>query len=135
MKYITDIAAQGDINTAQADHFTMLHEIDALKKEVAHLKAWDVEKEKYKLHEIAPSVFTYILKEEAHAGEPIHQICPNCYTDGKKSILQKQITGGLAALIEYNCPKCKTIIKTNTSQPVQWEQPRVFTTDPNKRRY
>jgi hypothetical protein len=88
------IATQSGTLTAQAAQFALLKRVDELEKEMADLKAWDVEKQKYELKNVRkPNVFggaafAYALKEETSLGEPAHFICPDCYEERRKSILQ-----------------------------------------------
>jgi antitoxin component of MazEF toxin-antitoxin module len=85
------MSAQGDALAAQSEQFTLLQTIRDLEAEMAHAKAWDAEKERYKLDECPTGVLVYTLKEEAAGGEPMHRICPNCYQEARKSILQVHI--------------------------------------------
>jgi hypothetical protein len=75
---------------AQDERATMLERIRDLEKEVADLKAWEAEKQRYKLKEIGDRVFAQSLKEEAAFGEPPHYICAGCFQERKKSILQHE---------------------------------------------
>jgi hypothetical protein len=82
------MAAQSDALAAQSDQFSLLDRIRSLEGEIDSLKAWDAEKERYQLTEVAPRVFAYVLKVDASGSEPPHWICPACYQQSKKSILQ-----------------------------------------------
>jgi hypothetical protein len=91
------LSAQASAFAAQADHAASISRISALEKEVAHLKAWDAEKQKYHLVELRTNVapghggaLAYALKEQTKSSEPIHFLCPNCYEDGRKAILQQE---------------------------------------------
>lgn len=81
-------AAQGDALTAQSEQFALAQRVRDLEAEVAQAKAWEAQKERYELKEFPTGVFAYVLKPEAGGTEPPHRICPNCYEDGHKSILQ-----------------------------------------------
>lgn len=89
---------QGEISSAlasaiaaQTDQFAMLQRVQELEKEVARLKSWETEKERYELKKYAPGVFFYTLKESEARSEPIHSLCAKCYEDEKKSIVH--VTG------------------------------------------
>ena len=82
------MAAQGDALAAQSDQFALLERVRKLEAEVAEAKAWEAEKQRYQLQEFPAGALAYVLKPEAANGEPPHRICPNCYQEGHKSILQ-----------------------------------------------
>jgi hypothetical protein len=107
------MSAQSDALSAQSDQFSLLDRIRSLETEIAGLKAWDAEKKRYQLTEVAPRVFAYVLKPDAGGSEPSHWICAACYENGKKSILQgsDDVTFGWF----HNCQTCKTEIKTGRS--------------------
>jgi hypothetical protein len=84
------MSAQSGALAAQQAQSALLDRVRSLEKEVADLKAWDTEKEKYQLTQIGLGVFAYALKDQAGASEPKHFLCPNCYEDGRKAILQKE---------------------------------------------
>jgi hypothetical protein len=67
-----------------------LERVGALEKEVAHFKAWDTEKQRYKLTELGARFVAYMLKEGMENGEPPHHLCAQCYSDNLKTILQSE---------------------------------------------
>ncbi len=91
---------------AQDERVALLNEIGQLKKQIASLEAWESEKQRYRLTQLAPGTMVYMVMEEARGAEPPHCICPNCYEDRKKAILHimKDYTG----TAHITCPKCKT---------------------------
>jgi hypothetical protein len=92
--------------TAQTDQMAILKRVSDLEKEVADLKAWEAQKQRYHLKRFDPGVFVYSLKENDPSGEPPHQICPACYENGKKQYLQAtaRTQGGHRV---HACPGCK----------------------------
>jgi hypothetical protein len=89
-----------------------LREADHLKQQLINMENWQVEKAKYSLSEIAPSVFVYAIKDNQRAGEPPHWLCPQCYEQKQKSILQR-----CAKTIEgttYQCLNCKAEVTDHT---------------------
>ncbi len=74
-------------HTAQA---ALVEHVSELEETVAHLEAWDTDKQRYELTEFATSQFAYALKEEARGGEPTHMLCANCYNQNQKSVLQTE---------------------------------------------
>lgn len=98
------LSAQASALATQMDQFTLLEQKRALEEEVARLKAWDAEKQKYQLAKLNPhtDVFAYTLKQDSGVTEPPHSLCPQCYQDGVKTILQKEIRLPLAEVLVCN---------------------------------
>jgi hypothetical protein len=83
--------------------------IRALETEVARLKAWDAEKEKYELKSVGRGVVAYMLKPEERGAEPPHWLCPTCYAKGEKAFFQA--TGAtIDRMGVYKCAKCQVPI-------------------------
>jgi hypothetical protein len=100
------LSAQGSALSAHADQAAMVEEIRTLKEEIARVKAWESQKQRYKLNPIGEDcAVAYLLKESMSNSEPPHWICTKCYEDGKRMILQPTISPqGFAHLV---CPSCK----------------------------
>lgn len=100
-----------DARKAQAE---LLDQVDALKETILKFEKWDAEKERYQLAEVAPGAFAYALKAGAEHGEPPHHICPACYEQRRKSILQgdlsKSIRGTSGVL---KCLACGATIRVS----------------------
>lgn len=77
------IDAQNALFALQDDRSSLIERIGTLEAKIAGLKAWDAEKDRYQLTEVAPRVFAYVLKPDASSAEPSHWICPACYQSGK----------------------------------------------------
>lgn len=101
-------AVQSDLFDAQTAYSAAIGRIDELEKELVAVKDWAAEKQRYQLHQLAPGAFTYRLKPGMENGEPVHDICPQCYQQGIKSVLQ--FVGYEKAFHKYSCSKCQTII-------------------------
>ena len=105
------LSAQASALATQTDQFTLLEQKRTLEKEVADLKAWDAEKQKYELVNVRPqnapggNAFAYALKKEASSTEPPHFICEHCYQDGRKSTLQEEVRYPGATNVLF-CPRC-----------------------------
>lgn len=99
---------QTDLFEAQSSYTAAISRIDELEKELVAVKNWSTEKQRYQLYELAPGSFVYRLKTEMANSEPIHDICPQCYEQGVKSILQ--FNGYESAFHKYSCSRCQTII-------------------------
>jgi hypothetical protein len=102
------INAQTAAISANDIYAQQIERIGSLEKEVANLKAWDAEKPRYELKELAAGVSAYVLKEQAEGAEPNHNLCVYCYADGKKSILQRE--GRIPRAIVWVCHRCKAEI-------------------------
>ena len=68
-------------------------ENESLKKQIAAYERWDQESQRYELHELAPGIHVYALKQEHASGHPVYWLCAACYNDGKKSMLKPQCKG------------------------------------------
>ncbi|MBV8136622.1 MAG: hypothetical protein JO121_13485 [Deltaproteobacteria bacterium] len=103
------IAAQTSAISTLTDYASALDRIRELEKEVNDLKAWGAEKEKYQLTEISEhpqgSALVFALKDQAGSTEPKHRLCPNCYQDGRKSILQEEVQS-LGHVRILHCQRC-----------------------------
>ena len=102
------VAAQSATLSAYADQAAMIEEVRALKEEIVRVKAWETQKQRYKLTPLWDGpVVVYALKESMSEGEPPHWICTKCYEDGKRMILQPKSKDTYALLV---CPTCKAEI-------------------------
>jgi len=99
------IELQEKILAAQAQQAALIEHVGNLEKEVADLKAWDADKQRYKLTDIGDGLLTYALKEGMESGELPHHLCANCYQDGKKSIMQTEYRnpGRAHVLVCHRC--------------------------------
>lgn len=104
------LSAQSSALSANADQAAMVEEIRALKEELARVKAWEAQKQRYKLVKPWGAGVAYALKESMSNAEPPHLICTNCYEGGRKSILNP--IADSHAFISYICPVCKSQIPT-----------------------
>ncbi len=98
------LSAQNSALAANAQQTAMIEEIRHLREEIARVKAWEQEKQRYKLICPWPGIVLYALKESCSAAEPPHWICTKCYEERRKSILNPQKKTDDFVLI---CPACK----------------------------
>jgi hypothetical protein len=111
---------QEQILAAQEAQSKLVEHLRALEKEVADLKTWEAEKQRYQLQQLPPSVFVLTLKPEIAAGEPIHSICQTCYQRGKKSILHgDEHRNGIHHL---TCHECGTRLQVGHFVPPRVNQ-------------
>lgn len=99
------IELQEKILGAQAAQAALIEQVSDLEKEVAALKAWDAEKQRYKLTEVRPGATAYALKEGVEDGETKHYLCASCYQHANKSILQPKtlVPGRSQVLVCHDC--------------------------------
>jgi hypothetical protein len=103
------LSAQNSALAANADQQVMVEEIRALKKKIADVKAWEAQKQRYKLTPLWNGpVVVYALKESLSEGEPPHWICTKCYEHGERMILQPRRGINNAYLV---CPNCKSEVR------------------------
>lgn len=119
------LEAQSSAFTANDERAALIARVGQLEKEVTDLKAWEAEKQNYELSSIGDGVFAYTLKGGVEGAGPPHKVCANCYADGHKSILQKQVTdvGRWTVLV---CSRCGSNIWPDgggrpTHQPAQYK--------------
>lgn len=86
---------------AQADLQDALREA---KARLARRKQFAAQKKRYRLQEIGPQTYAYVLKPEAAGEEPAHCCCPRCFDEEKRAILQKARDDH--HLTWLKCPHC-----------------------------
>jgi hypothetical protein len=104
------LAAQSSAIAAQSDQFTMLEEVRKAKVELANVKAWETEKQRYQLVVPYSGCTVYALKESMSAGEAPHYLCANCFQDGKRSFLQHIQPKG--NFVHLTCAACRAQMDT-----------------------
>lgn len=94
------IQLQDKVISAQSTHSAILARLDELEQEVMKMDRFEKEAARYELAATKAGAAVYALKAEDDRGEPHHCLCPNCYADRKKSILQPSGR-------RLECPHCK----------------------------
>lgn len=102
------IEFQSIIMSLQAENHSLLQEKISIEKKLDKIESWESEKNKYELKKVADGVFVYSRILEEDSKELPHWLCPNCFQDKHKSILQR--TSKSWAGTDYVCPCCKTEI-------------------------
>lgn len=100
------LAAQSSALAANSDQFALLERARELEGELASVKAWESEKQRYKLRDFGGGTFAYVLDPERSEGEPPHRLCAACFHKEEKSILQFQYESGTSQ-DKYLCTACK----------------------------
>ncbi|WP_374348613.1 hypothetical protein [Chitinimonas sp.] len=99
---------QGRIFESQTAQATLQERIAALESELARHKNWSKERDRYSLQEVETGAFVYRLKPEAANGEAVHNLCPQCFEDEVKSILQ--FLGKHGMRNKHGCNRCNTVV-------------------------
>ena len=101
------VELQEKILTAYQNQLSLNEEISALNAEVTRSKDWSAEKARYELKDVGQGSLAYGPKQGMDDGEPPHSLCANCYTKGKKTILQqrKHVIGRAVTL---DCHECRS---------------------------
>jgi hypothetical protein len=102
------IDLQEKILSAQQQQAALIDSVRSLETEVAGLKAWDAEKLKYELRQASErtsGVFAYARKTDAEPAQPAHWLCPTCFDDGHKSVLQQE-TLPVGRTVILRCNRC-----------------------------
>jgi hypothetical protein len=109
------IELQEKILSAQSAQSELVESVSELKKRVAELEAWDAEKQRYDLAQIAPGIVCYMLKPEMRSAEPTHRLCANCYAKGNKAFLQQHLSG--PSLDRFKCNACGESFDVHKGSP------------------
>ena len=85
------------------------------RQKLMDLENWQDEAERYHLHEVVPGIFFYAIKDTHRGSDPFHYLCPNCFVNQRKSLMQRPTNASL----EYHCPACS--YKARTQSPPKRE--------------
>ena len=114
--------AQNSAFAANEERTTLIDRVRKLEKELADLKAWETERQRYELQSVYyGGAFTYALKPNAKPAEPPHWICATCYEKGHKSVLQRG-ANPQNGVWPFVCPACKAVIFANHEGPGQQQK-------------
>jgi hypothetical protein len=94
------LSVQQQLSEAQQRFDELAAQKKNLEIELANRDAWEKTASRYKLTEIAENLFIYALIDSQD--EPAHWLCPNCFQNRKKSILQKKNVSQR----NHTCPNC-----------------------------
>ncbi|MDB6020022.1 MAG: hypothetical protein JWR19_4511 [Pedosphaera sp.] len=112
------IETQSKVLDSQAKllHFQM--EFDALaqtnrelESKLAEKQCWEAVAARYELRQFSPDIIAYALKRDLAGSEPHHFVCPHCFGERKRSILQRPGRGDEVLI----CHACKLQIYTEES--------------------
>lgn len=113
------IAAQSQTLSLLSENVKLVQEKNDLNKKVVESENWQKTETEYELTEICPKRFIYVSKKSAESTQPEHWLCPNCWQQKKKSILQGKLER------QYMCPACKFEF-FNSNEPPPPSKPSVI---------
>lgn len=76
----------------------------SLQRQVDELRDAKADLSRYRLVDHGDETFVYELKDGDASGDPPHKICPRCFLNNKKSVLQFVRTHN--GQRKYKCPEC-----------------------------
>lgn len=114
--------SQAKLLAMQETQTAHVKRIDELEAQIAKLETWEREAQRYQLEEFPTGALAYVLKPDDQAGEPPHRICPRCYQEGHKSILQTTTRRDGGENVE--CPRCDTKLKLTPFPPIRVDRGR-----------
>ncbi len=92
---------------AQAENAALITRIRQLEEVAVQAKRSESALEDYEMKQVGQGAFVYAVKEGHNICEPPHWLCPDCFSNGHKSILQHDILFSIKSEC-YLCPRCKT---------------------------
>jgi len=107
------IDLQAKLLAAQAQVHEMQRVCQEAQHQLVQKEQWQREEQRYELRELAPGILVRAPKEPKPPGEPDHYLCPHCFDDGKKSLLQRPSTGHT----NYKCHRCSLEVRPAPSTP------------------
>lgn len=99
------IQLQEQILAAQAAQADLMETVQNQRREIESFNKWEQERSRYVLEELPPGVFVFGLLPDKRNGEPDHKLCPNCFQQGKKSILMRAAPHN--GRTQWTCHACK----------------------------
>jgi hypothetical protein len=114
------IEAQNSIMQSQAEQSALIKRVHDLEEELARIKAWEEEKQRYQLITPWNGFFVYALKESGKGAEPPHWICERCYQDRRKSLLHDSTKHDGRRINIVKCSRCGFDIEIQESTERQY---------------
>jgi hypothetical protein len=90
---------------AQQEYAALTQKVGELEAKLAAYETWESQKQRYELKEQGHmKILAYTLREGVEPAELPHSICPDCYEQHKRSILQTEARiGGVRVLTCHVC--------------------------------
>lgn len=98
------IDLHNEITLVQSGYQEALRAQDELKKKLSEREQWEEISSRYRLERVGTVLFSfvYLPDDQQPSTEPPHWLCPHCFEQKKKSIIQ------YVGMNKYKCPSCKT---------------------------
>ena len=104
---------QSNASSLNEKYNSLVNSKNDLEKEIANLKDFKSQKEKYILKEIFVGIHAYVPKEEKDRISKYHWLCQNCLDNLQKfSVYQRKHEH------YYTCPHCKNKITPEDTKPI-----------------
>lgn len=92
---------------AQQEYAALLARVGELEKKLAQFENWEATKQRYELKRHGDKkIPAYALKEGVEPAELAHSICPDCYENRKRSILQEETRYSSGTRTSLFCNAC-----------------------------
>lgn len=93
-----------------------------LRQQIEDFNNWETEvKSKYKLEEVSQGVLVYVYQPSEENTDPAHWLCPQCFEDRIKSILQRR-EAYETSRYTYFCNNCSgNYSVANNSYKSEWD--------------
>lgn len=105
------IDAQHRIFEANSAQTALVERVRELEGQIADMKNWDAQKERYQLVTPYTGIPVYALKKAMSNGEAAHYLCANCFQNGKRAFLQHGMTkDGWVTIV---CSACRSEGRTS----------------------
>ncbi|CAH0338934.1 hypothetical protein [Rhizobium sp. CECT 9324] len=113
------LGAQSSAMAVQTQLFELIQENSELKAKVAAVDDWKATAARYQLKDYGEGTYAYELKEDAANGEPPHKLCPVCFENDKRSLLQFQ-GKTVSKQHMYKCHSCGGDFYLGTRSETSW---------------
>jgi hypothetical protein len=108
------IDAQHRIFEANAAQSELVERVRKLEGEIARMKDWEAEKQRYQLVVPFTGCTVYALKASMSNGEAAHYLCANCFQEGKRSFLQ--VMRPKPGYLHFVCAGCNSQMDTRLNE-------------------
>lgn len=114
--------AQTALTEAQGKHSELTERVRQLEQQLADIAAWKSEADRYTLTAFPAGTYAYVLKPDASNGEPLHRLCPECFQERRKAILQTTAKHSGGEMVD--CLRCKNriVLADFKPEPIEYDR-------------
>ncbi len=116
------IELQEKILSAQQAATEAKSRMQEMERRIESYEDWKKIAARYRLKDFGASTFAYELIPEHADGEPTHRICPRCFEDRKRSVLQFAFRTA-SHQDKYSCPSCGIEYLFGHQDTSSWNRP------------